>query len=126
MQSDLPFSLFRSELNGSNPLVMRSFKEEPLGIAVDMNTSRVYWITRKYLSSVLWDGTQNQIIKVNIGKSVSGMVLFKDNLYICEIQKDLKTMVSAINKVTGKKATVNQDLPFCLDISVYHSSLQIG
>ena len=129
MQSnrDSSSSLFRSELDGSNPFVMRNFQEKPLGIAVDINSSRVFWITQKYISSVLWDGSHNQTIKIDIGTSVGGMVLFKDNLYICEIQNHLKITVSSINKLTGKKTTVNQALPnFCLDISVYHSSLQEG
>lgn len=124
---DLSFSLCRSELDGSQPLAIRSFKEKPLGIAVDMNSSRVYWITQKYVSSVLWDGSQNQTLKINIGMTAGGMVLFKDNLYICEIQTRLKVTVAAINKLTGKKTTINEALlKFCLDISVYHSSLQKG
>ena len=123
------FSLFRSELDGSHILELWNILEKPLGIAIDMNTSRIYWITQNSISSVLPDGSQNQTMAIDIGTSVGGLVLFKDSLYTCEIQNPthLQLTVSAINKFTGIKTIINQDLSnFCLDISVYHSSLQKG
>ncbi|XP_066932330.1 low-density lipoprotein receptor-related protein 6-like [Clytia hemisphaerica] len=125
------YSVYRAQLDGSSPQPLSTFKEKPFGLAVDVATNRVYWLTEKFIATVLWDGSQNKTIYSTKATSTGGgLVLFKDHLYLCEIEPVLlKPTVASIHKETGIKKTINTKITFsnlCHDISVYHSSLQKG
>lgn len=121
-------SLVAAEIDGASPNILSNFTERPHGLTVDVNDSRVYWITERYIASILPDGTGFRKISLTIGLP-RGLVLFQEDLFICSVdpRHSLTQTISSIDKVTGARTTLNSDQNnWCQDISVFHSSLHQG
>lgn len=125
--------LLSSNLDGTNKKYLYNITDEAMGLTVDTNSSRIYWVSRyeSNIASVLSDGSDYQILVKGLGRPV-GLTNFQNLLYVCE-QETMKSVygsIFSIDKQTKKKKSVlgtsNQSQLWFQDLTVMHNDLQTG
>jgi len=125
--------LLSSNLDGTNKKYLHNVTDEAMGLTVDTNSSRIYWVSRyaSNIASVLSDGSDYQILVKGLGRPV-GLTNFQNLLYVCE-QETLKSVygsIFSVDKQTKEKKSVlgtsNQSQLWFQDLTVMHNDLQTG
>lgn len=90
----------RAEMDGTHRKTIVSEKiHSPMGMAVDLVMSRVYWSDMKLdeISSVDFSGRSRSIILSYSLQNPSGLALFEDQLYVSNIGSDTMLRVNKFN-----------------------------
>ena len=123
--------LYVSDLDGSNQKIIVNITGEPNGLVIDYNDSRIYWVAKNThrIESIDLDGRNRRLIARSLGTPVE-LAVFKNRLYFCEQERphEVAPSISSVIKYDGTKKIVlkSESGVWFQDITVHHTSLQIG
>ncbi|XP_057292961.1 low-density lipoprotein receptor-related protein 6-like isoform X2 [Hydractinia symbiolongicarpus] len=123
--------LLESNLNGSSQRVIKNITGEVTGLAVDVNDSRIYYISKMSfhnIESIDLNGKDHRVVVSSLGTSV-GLTVFRDRLYFCELERE-DSVVSAISSVKKQDGSgmkkLKEEVAWFHDVAALYDRLDAG